>query len=597
MRAINALGGLVSTYRPATYVTWTAENLEDTPSLASDRTLTLIGEAEGGAPLVPYVITNPTQARGILRGGTLLDAALLAFTSAGAGGLTVIAVNVLGGTQSSIAITGADGGTFGTLTSQSYRERANQIRAQVYGAPETGYTAVIEDGDSGFLISGAGIGKALNLQYIGKGSTATASVREDAGALVFVVEVADQPTDGVRIALDTNITVADLVRKLQATGAYVASVGRDGNLSSSKLDKVDNVDIKTASKMFGAIRGDFEHFFETAGNKEVNFKAEEGGSVTPATSFTGFFTGGKTVATKPESWAKAMQAIQKTSTAIIVPLTPDPVLVAGLRSELAHRNSAAEGRFSMMVAGYDDAALPKSNTAADVNTYISRVAADLAVINNQQFQMVCNTGEGILPATGKRGLLPMYIVAAIFAAEVLGKGAENSATYSYISLGKPYPELDLSQSSTMVQRGALIFEQPTTGGGVRVVRDRTTYTSSNNPIYESGMSVRVMNSVARGFKVLMDQFIPGSASAHRLADFQSAANDYFENYVERGFLTSGGTDANGQAVPAYSFKLQRTQSGGRQVISSSRVVPKSEFVVGEHTMVARSVEFQVSSGQ
>lgn len=596
MEAINVLTGLLLTYRPGTFVTWSAEDVEATPNLAGDRTLALIGEADGGAPLAAYVLPSPARARAVLRGGPLLDAALLAFESAGQGGLTIVAVNVQGGTQATLDITG-ESGVFGTLTSAAYRERANQMRAQVYGTAALGYTVAIDDADTGFQLSGSNIGLALHLTYVGKGDTATAEVKVVDGVKRLVVTVTGEGAgDSVSLALAQGVTIGDLVRTLQASGPYVATAARDARLLAAGLDDTTApVDIKGKQGLFTAIKADFAQFFATTGGGEVTFTS--GADALPAANFTGLFSGGTTVKTKTGDWAKAMGLLEKVPAALIVPLTADQVVVAGLRAELTQRNSAQQAQFSMMIAGYDDARLPATNSLTDTNAYAAQAGADLGVVNDYQFQLVMNTGDTTLPATGTRGRVPMFIAAAILAGEILGRGIEESATYAYVALSNPFPVFDLQQSGALVRLGATVFEQPTAGGPVRVVRDRTTYNATNNPIYESGMSVRVMNSVARGFKALQDRYIPGAASAKRLADFQSAANDYFEEKVERGYLTGDGVDANGQSVPPYSFTVERTRAGGRQVISRSTVVPRSEFVVGEHRMVARSVEFQVASSQ
>lgn len=594
MDPINVLNGQIQTYRPGTYVTWRAEDVESQGGLSADKAVAVIGEAEGGVPLGAYVLTSPLQARSVLRGGDLLEAALLIFQAAGNVGATVVAVNVLGGTPATLEIPGATAATvFGTLTTANYRERANQMRAQVYGTPAAGFTVAISDGDSNYALNANRVGLGLNLQYRGTGSAATATVSVIGGVKTLTTEVTGAPQDNLRIPLTENTNVTALCRVIAQSGPYGATQGRDGLLLASDLDlTAAPVDI-AATAALSAIKADFALLFATLGGGEVTFAP--GADDKPGANFTGYFTGGTTTPTVNASWASAMDVLAKVPLSLIVPLTRDQIVVAGIRAALSERNSAAQGRFTMLVSGYDDARLPASGALGAVSAYVNLVAGELASINDHQSQLLVTTGTLTLPGSGKRARLPLYLAAALYAGEVIGNGVTESMTYSYVGLSDAFPPLNLAQTDALVRNGGLCLETPTAGGVPRVVRDRTTYTGSNNPVYESGLSVRVMNSVARGFKAIQDRYIPGSASSKRLADFQTAATDYFEARYEAGDLIGDGVDANGRSVPPYDFALLPTRAGGRHVVSRSTVVPKSEFTNGEHDMVARSVEFQVQS--
>lgn len=595
MEAINVLNGLLATYRPGSFVTWSAEDIETATALSGDRTVAIIGEAEGGVPLGAYVITSAARAAQVLRGGELLDAVLLAFGAAGQNAPTVVAVNIRGGTRATLDIPGAvTGETFATLTTAAYRERANQLKATLFGTASTGYTVTLQDGDTGYYLSAQRVGLGLRLQYIGGGSAATAEVKFVAGTPTLVTTVTGADGDSISIPLSDSVNLTALCQVIQRSGPYRAFAARDGRLKSSGLDATTvAVDVKSSAGVLTAVKADFAHFFATSGAGEVTLELGDG--ATPPTSFSGQFSGGTSAAPAGDAWLQAMSALASVPLALIVPLTDSQTVLAGLRAELSVRNSAAQSKFTMLVGGYDSTLLPALNTPADVSGYVNSVVSELATVNDQQFQLVVSTGTTTLPASGQRVRLPLYLVAALLAGEILGVGIDESLTYRYVGLSDPFPTLDLMQTDALVRAGALCIELPTAGGSARVVRDRTTYSSTNNPVYESGLSVRVMNSVARGIKVIQDRYIPGSASAKRLADFQTAANEYLESRVELGHLTADGVDENGQAVAPYVFILGRTQAGGRHVISRSQVVPKSEFTVAEHTMFARSVEFQVSS--
>lgn len=76
---IRTSGGY-ETNRPNVFVTIKVAQQARTALVDGDRTIVLVGEAEGGAPNTPYLVRSEREATEILRRGQLLDAAKLAFS-------------------------------------------------------------------------------------------------------------------------------------------------------------------------------------------------------------------------------------------------------------------------------------------------------------------------------------------------------------------------------------------------------------------------------------------------------------------------------------------------------------------------------------
>lgn len=339
-----------------------------------------------------------------------------------------------------------------------------------------------------------------------------------------------------------------------------------------------------------AVQADFALFFETRAAGMIAFESAGNGNA-PA-EVSGHFAGGLTTPAQYASWNAAVDNLSGVPLSVVVPLTDDQAVASGVRASVSLRNSAENAKFCSTISGFDSTRLPGGNTAGEVDSYIAELAAELGAINSYQDQVVTQAMDATDAATGRRVRIPPYMVAAAMAAMRASFGPGESLTYKTLPGSNPFPRLNLAQSNAVVRSGGVCLEESNRGSAARIVRDRTTYVGSDNPVYESGKQVAIMNSIARSMRALQDQFIPGNASLTRLADFQNSANQMLDSRLQAGWLIEGfGPD--GDRIEPYTFQLLPTRSGGQHVRSRVFLNPSGEFTVGDSELIGRAVELVI----
>lgn len=237
MDPIYAMNGTAETFRPMTYISWRAENLTTTETQSADRTLALVGEAEGGQPGRQYLIPNLQVAESLFRAGPLLDAVRLAMETGDLPFGRIRAVNVKPGTRSSLVLKDAANKTFGTVFRNAWRERANQTSLSLAGSAASGYAVALRDADTGLTLSSNNLGLGLRIQYQGSSPTATVSITTESGVKVLRTQLAaGQAGEVLMIPLSGGLTVRELCERINRSGPYNAYPARDAALVASGLD-------------------------------------------------------------------------------------------------------------------------------------------------------------------------------------------------------------------------------------------------------------------------------------------------------------------------------------------------------------------------
>lgn len=231
MQPVIAANGLVEQVIPGSFASWRSEGPQVSTPPTGDRVLCILGEAAGGAPGEAYFFTQSSQdITSVLQSGPLLQATRFALGSGVAG---VLATNVAPGTPATLEMQGQGGGVFGTLTTEFYRDPANQTR-YVLVEGQDGYTLEISNALTGTSISNNRLGMGLYLQYSGAG-IATAAIVDGPSGRTLSIEVEGAEGEDVELPL-AGLSVADLIRQVQASGPYNALYARDERLAATGLD-------------------------------------------------------------------------------------------------------------------------------------------------------------------------------------------------------------------------------------------------------------------------------------------------------------------------------------------------------------------------
>lgn len=213
--------------------------------LGGGNTLALIGEATGGKPGVVQWFTDPSYAKAILRGGSLLQAVQRAYdpSSEVNGAYLVGAIRVNPATQARLALTDTNSNPIIILTSLDYGIWNNQVKTRVQtGTGSVGKKLTFTYGttyDQGDTIEKKSI-------YLGCGlacTTATMTITQGTSTKTLTTTI--NGGAGLDIDLSDYPTIQELTDYLDAqTGyeAYPATLSPETELSAA-LDSVSGANL------------------------------------------------------------------------------------------------------------------------------------------------------------------------------------------------------------------------------------------------------------------------------------------------------------------------------------------------------------------
>lgn len=209
--------------RPGVTVTTNTDALSGV-AVDSDKALMLLGRASSGKPQTVYEITSYQQAKGIFRGGELLDAieAALSPSTAISGG-TILAERVGNATQSTFT----NGGL--TLTSKMYSSDANKIQTSLTQTTfNNTYSLQVVLADDAYQQTYTNLGPIFGISY--NGSQPYASVSVDTSSSTDM----DLSHDDKNLATHDNAIVMGQDADSKCANKLILKVGAD-NKSAAEV--------------------------------------------------------------------------------------------------------------------------------------------------------------------------------------------------------------------------------------------------------------------------------------------------------------------------------------------------------------------------
>ncbi|AGB62599.1 putative tail sheath protein [Bacillus phage phiAGATE] len=439
----------------------------------SEKSLILVGSANGGKPHTPVTITNYAQARDIFRGGELLDAIELAWNPspnvAGAG--KIVAIRTDEATQATLS----QGGL--TFKSKLYGVDANSIqleladntitnskRLSIYFTKER-YEKVYDN-----------IGNIFSVQYTGEEAAASVKVEVDstskmATRLILSVGADAESLTAVRtyelgqgVYQDVHVLVND-INNLPDFKASMNSLGGNKNIFTDYLDALDATDVKGKDAVIKAIGADLQNQIESDSYIEVEVNRLQ---AVPATIALTNLSGAKTEPA-PASWASLFAKVADMGAYYIVPLTSD---------------AAVHGELSQFLRD-------ESNNGAHLRGFVGAgINESLESLRGRQMNLR-NARVGLVGASGSRRMsdgriynIPGYMTAAMVAGIASGLDVGEPLTYKRLNIESLDRKFTGDQLDQLNSSGVIMFEFVRTRASshFRIVSDPTTYNVSTEPV-------------------------------------------------------------------------------------------------------------------
>lgn len=449
----------------------------------SSRTIVFIGSSEGGEPHKVLWISNPNEAKQVLRGGDLLKAGEIAWSPGdGSGASNIGFLRIENAKKSELVKDGLK------LVSADWGEYTNRIQAKLEDGtiPESKRLVVYHFEDNVQEVYD-NIGPIFKVQYTGEEAYASISVEPDAESgkakKISIKVGADEGTANEIISYDLTSgqfnEVIKIVYDLNERPDFIASmIPYNKGIESSELDIIADQDIKQEYTL-KAYAGDLIHQTRFS-NLFVPEIADY--SKFPENFDYTFFSGGSN-GTVPSSWAEVMNnTLYGEGIDMVVPLTGDEAIHAEVARfvEFQSNNERSE-----MIAFYG------GKLGETVEQTVSR-----ALTLNSSRSILCYPGITRSVNNDKIEMLPPYFAGALVAGCVAGNAVGDPVTLQYVNLIGLEKVLTSSEIKRLIESGVTVLEfvrQPNRRG-YRIAQGVTTYQADNNPVYRE-ISVRTMTDL------------------------------------------------------------------------------------------------------
>lgn len=554
--------------RPGVTITTNTDALSGVAT-DSDKALMLLGGASSGKPQTVYEITSYQQAKGIFRGGELLDAieAALSPSTAISGG-TILAERVGNATQSTFT----DGGL--TLTSKMYSSDANKIQTSLTQTTfNKTYTLQVVLADDAYQQTYTNLGPIFGISYNGSQAYASVSVTVDADSKLATNLTLKAGADNKSAAVVATFVLGTgkytqvnaLAADINGIDGFSASYYPSGtkNIKTAYLDALAETqlpvikpgDTTTQPLYLTSLGGDIANILSTYDDLLDAVYDPSKGEPTPYAITS--LTGGTTPQILPSSWSAEISQFADEDGYFLCPLTSDISIQAEALAFCEDRVSEGAPRALLVGGGINETTTAAINRASSLRTTSAKV-------------LVNATSATRLMADGTVKDLPGYMITAMIGGVASGIAIGQSVTHKDLDLVDVDQRFTSSQLDALASAGAIAVEFVRNRGTqeFRITDDITTASPESSDPTVSELSVGESTDFLVGdLRQLLDrQYIgsptlltsPGDIKATISSFLLSKENNgEIEDYEENGITVTiiGNTvHITMQVVPVRAIK-------------------------------------------
>lgn len=554
--------------RPGVTVTTNTDALSGVAT-DSDKALMLLGGASSGKPQTVYEITSYQQAKGIFRGGELLDAieAALSPSTAISGG-PILAERVGNATQGTFT----DGGL--TLTSKMYSSDANKIQTSLTQTTfNNTYSMQVVLADDAYQQTYTNLGPIFGISYNGSQPYASVSVDVDADskcANKLTLKVGADKDSAAEVAsfvLGTGkyTKVNSLAADINGIDGFSASYYPSGtkNIETIYLDALAETqvpiikpdDTTTQPLYLTSLGGDVANVLSTY--DDLLGAVYDPSKGEPAPYAITSLTGGTSPQILPSSWSTEISQFADEDGYFLCPLTSDVSIQAEALAFCEDRVSEGDPRALLVGGGVKETITATINRATNLETTNAKV-------------LVNATSATRLMADGTVKDLPGYMVTAMIGGVASGIDIGQSIIHKDLDLVDVDQRFTSSQLDALASAGAVAVEFVRNRGTqeFRITDDITTAAPESSDPTVSELSVGESTDFLVGdLRQLLDrQYIgsptlltsPGDIKATISSFLLSKENNgEIEDYEENGITVTiiGNTvHITMQVVPVRAIK-------------------------------------------
>lgn len=434
----------------------------------SNKTLMLVGNAEGGKPNTVYRLTNMVQAQNIFRSGDLVDAMELAWNPA----MTNISAGEI------LAVRAQE------ATNATLKQGGLEFESLIYGDEANSISITLDDNAFGekrlkVSLNGEdtiydGLGTIFTVAYKGDSPYASVEITGTEGeAKQLILSSGEDAETAVEVKFSLGdkgvyVNAFDLANAISSVDGFEATMGFTGdkNIATKGLDPISETVITEEEpvKVTG-LYADIEN--QLAFSNLVSVKVAN-----PGTALENFgpvnLTGGDN-ATTPSSWADKFTQLANEGGYYLVPLTDSQAIHAEARHFVTERTNEGEPMRAIVGGKYDE----QPNEAM----------ARASVLKSDRVSYVGFSGKRNM-SDGRQLEIPGYLMAAQVAGYTSAVDLGESIMFKPFALTELSTVHDANTMDSLNTSGVIMagFNRNQEVTNFRIDEDLTTYRDPSNPI-------------------------------------------------------------------------------------------------------------------
>jgi hypothetical protein len=425
--------------------------------------LVVMGQSVGGKPKTLLQMSNISEARNVLVGGSLLDGVAHAFTgSKDFIPQRVFAFRVNNGTRSELTLKSGTENII-TVRSRDYGVHTNQIKIWVKDGSADNSKRILVSYKGNNIDTGDILKKSISVLYTGTGTTAKMSITKSGMSLTSV-------SQDLAVTWDECETIDDLVSRINDTGKYTATViDITPNAKTAELDTVEDVSVVgTAGVFYSNLAAFIAVLKQKAGQYigEIEIVSETLRVTPEATAGYEYLSGATAGTYNINDWVEALELLEKENVqSVTTPCDNHDVQVLIVNHCVTMSTTGKKKERQYLLGAPDGISLEDGLAlAAEFNSDLGSVIIDSATGGN--------------PLTGVQENLPPGIIACKVA------GMESA-----MSIATPLTNKEVNVTAWNVKRDEGELEKMIAGGvmpmGVNdegslvIIRAMTTFQGDN----------------------------------------------------------------------------------------------------------------------
>ena len=534
--------------------------------------LLLIGPAVDGQPQTPIVLSSPAQAVQTLKGGDLLQAALLAFNPGGGmtgpGQITVIRPEAATVGTSVIKSGGAVNQI--ALTTTSYGAEANLSKWQVQAGSVSGYLVTLQTdfiGPGGQVYNpqtqdNVGL-KALTIYYSGTGTAPTLTITDTS----LQVSATTSDTGGT-VTFTPTMTVGQLAAAINQFAGWNAVVTdqNPGDLVMpgttsipALLDNVSAISVSTVAGTPTAVNANVAAVVNWINSGSLFTAVRDANATSLATGVTWTYaTGGATPAPVNSDWQNAFTAAQAvTGIFIVCPVIGSSTIWAQADAHCKYMASIGQPR-----RAYVGDLLGQSQATE---------TTDALALNSARTSLVWSGAKGV-NYNGAAVTFAPYLIAAQIAGGRAGAQLTDKMTQQIIGVSGLEVAPNPTQVGSLNSSGvAALMVDPS--GDYVLSWDRTTWTGDNNAANVENMTGLSIDVVTVDLNQRLRPYVGKPITAKLLGQAKGAILAGLNYWFQQGVVvTADGAPPQDDAVSLQGSNGAITGSASAEFIEPGNFV-------------------------